>query len=313
MNISRASTISLKVFVHEHESLSKLIQLTTASLWYLEKTSTDGFAPSLVTLFADYVPYWGRPPISELNEVRRNEFTSELGRLGIIRVISAFDHYISSLLSELDSISVLFVEKVQASNKDSDMVDDDKPPRLIAFCKRIGLEITEKQEVLSEFINILRNCCAHRAGRASKKLVDMLGNEHVVDALDIKSNANGKKRWTANFPKLYPGDVIPISPVHAIWASIVCLEIAKEINTFIANKIGLHGLLGLAIYSLPKCYYLGKRKRANKFDTPQAAVNFILSLMLITDTNEVETVRVLKKEGLWDKAVTRFSQVKLDA
>lgn len=70
----------------------------------------------------------------------------------------------------------------------------------------------------------------------------------------------------------------------------------------------MRGVLCSAIYNLPKSYYLGKGMHS--FNTPQAAINFLLSQMRVTDFQEPSTVQALKREMLWDKAVDKFNKAK---
>lgn len=309
MDPARASTIPLRMFINEHESLSKLIQVTTASLWYLSKETLNGNAPPLTKIFDDYAPYWGHPPIAELSSDKRDIFTSEIARLGVIRAISALDQYTTSLSAEIDSLSTAGSNSVNSSSKLDTTDEDDKPPRIITFSKRIGMSVTDRQEILCEFVNVLRNCCAHRAGHASKKMVEMLGNEHVISSLTIQSKKESKKQWIELFPELKVGDVIALRPVHAIWASDICLELAREINVFIISKWGEEGLLRSAIFNLNKIYYISNN--ANTFETTQAAINFMLSQMRLSTMNEVDLIKLLKRKNLWNKAVEKFRQLKV--
>lgn len=308
MDISRANTIPLKMLDYEHGAMNRLIKVTTASLWYLSEESTLGKAPPLTQLFDDYLPYWGNPPIAEMNTIERDVFTHELGRMGVVRVISVLDHYITSLSSEIDAINSISGKSEISLFIKSDTENNDKPPRFVAFATSIGLNLTESEKALGEFVNILRNCCAHRAGHASRKLVEMLDNEFVKKELTIASNKDGKKIWAASFPKLLTGDEIPINPIHAIWASSICLKLARTIDAFVINQLNVRGLLCSAIHNLPKSHYLGKGK--NTFDTAQAAINFLLSQMRVTGFQELSTIKTLRDEELWEKAVAVFGKMR---
>ncbi|MDO7850394.1 hypothetical protein [Hymenobacter convexus] len=296
----------MKMLDHEHGAMNRLIKVTTASLWYLSEESTLGKAPALTELFDSYLPYWGNPPIAEMNATQRDVFTYELGRMGVVRVISVLDHYITALSAEIDAINNISGRTLLAISGKSN-VDNDKPPRFIGFANSIGLSLTEREQALGEFVNVLRNCCAHRAGHASRKLVELLANKHVENELTIVSRRDRKKDWTATLPKLAIGDEIPINPIHAIWASSTCLNLARRIDAFVLDKLGKRGILCSAIHHLPKSYYLGKGM--NTFDTAQAAINFLLSQMRVTGFQELSTIKMLREEGLWEKAVTAFDNI----
>lgn len=214
MNINQANTIPMKMFDYEHGALNRLVKVTTASLHYLAHESIKGNAPPLTQIFDAYVPYWGNPPIAEMTSVERDIFVEELSRMSAIRVISALDHYITSISSELNSINSMN-NILPTVIEEQDTLDNDKPISIFNFAKQLGLNFTEEQVSLISFITVLRNCCAHRAGHASRKLVALIANDHLIKALNIKSD-EGKKVWAATFPQLRIGDKIALSPVHAI-------------------------------------------------------------------------------------------------
>ena len=295
----RASVMPMRVFAGEHITLNRTLKLSSGGLYYLTQQVAAGIAPPLGDVMSAYSDSWKTAPVVSLGVAERDECMAELARMGIMRVTSSFDAFITSIESELTRASVKPARtRVGGHDLSDDGADgNDRPPRFTTFVSTWGLTLEPIESVwrIAEVLTVLRNCCAHRAGIASPSLESELETESFRKSLEQYPRSRASE-WTPELPGARAGEPIPILPQHVVFASDVFLRLAKAIDRAVVQAMGEKGMLISAIAHFDRARDLANGTR---FKSPQAAIQFVLSTMRVSRLSQVELIALLKRYGLW--------------
>lgn len=304
--------MGFRILSAEHVLLNRTLKMSSAALRYLYEDCQSDNTNTLRELFQLF-PYWNQPPIADFTENDYDLFCGEMGRMAIVRAMSSFDAFITGLEAELERDDARkkklgeTTEIVKATVEDKVVgVDDaDKPPRFETFLQRRQLCPTFPPAInqLAQVFNLIRNCCAHRAGHTSQALANILAADLTKEAL---KSYPSRGDWQPSLPAPLEGEVIQVQPYHAILSSDVFLRIARIIDRCMVERLGPDGLVSSAVHhaisqTVPEL-------RTDAFWDAPAAVNFTLSLMRVADISEEATIKAMRSAGVWEKALTKLGR-----
>jgi hypothetical protein len=167
--------------------------------------------------------------------------------MGIARVMSAFEDLMVRVDAEHDRASFLMPPSEQHKTAASN-TDDQTETKLKHFCGRLGWDTKPVLAFLPllEYFSVARNCIVHRSGRASPVLVMLAQSSELM-----RSHTDFPTRTGTKLPKLPSVSIDRETqwlPRHAVLASAVCYELAKYLNTRLAQAIGHRGMVYMAAY-----------------------------------------------------------------
>jgi hypothetical protein len=167
-----------------------------------------------------------------------------VAQMGLMQVFSAFEDFLMNSKAEHDRFrSMAYGE--QSDRSATALVDDIGLRRL---CHEIDFPLSNLEYVLPlyDYFVAMRNCLAHRSGRASNELVAKGSSKEVQAALEKWPRRNG--RPLPKLPEVIYGKTIPLFARHSIFAGVVCRSVAKSINDHQISQFGDRGLVLMAAH-----------------------------------------------------------------
>lgn len=308
MTFERASTLAMRRFANDHVLVNKDLKVSTSALWHLEDIVAKSGIQSIANGFGS-VKSWKTVPVSVFGSAERESLVYELGRMAVLRIVSSFDTFLTGITGDLDRAGVSRKkQEVCLVCGEKNTADDwEKSWTIEGFVNSYNIdnEVPSELVKVERMFNVVRNCCAHRAGDASKALVSLAQSDDIKKAI---AAFPAKARPIVNeFIRLiHHGQRIPVHPRHAIFASDLYFKIAKLIDAAVIRRLGEKGILLSAVA------HLGKLSRFEKAGhnsvTVEAAVSHALLFMRVTRPSLPSTVSALRRHELWDSAKEKFEE-----
>lgn len=303
MNIENANTEPYYQFLRFHENFGSNLKLTLGALQTLKlnEESAPSREGSGVTLLPTGGEPWGPstkwkgfkhrlPPVSRL-----------LSQMGIVRVASAFEDFLSNVTSEHSRYSD-FSGKTTAGKR-TEAENSDGGEVLRSLYASLGWDIKPVEFLLPlfDYFILARNCIAHRSGRASRRLVEYSKSTLLMECIHA---------WESKLPQLpqiQEGEDIPFLPRHAIQFSEVCLRAAREVNSLLLSFLGVEGSVYLAAYH---GLLADNHIRTGAWRSPEQIINLILTERCrIQVADKFEVIKILKDLGQWDDCRTKYDKL----
>ena len=309
MRLDDAATSPLLAYLDAHNEMSQLIKVLTVGLFELEAKAKDaGSAKYFQNAIAEIEEPWGKGVT--LGDAAALAQSGKLLVPGwaLGHVFATIDSLKGDAEAEQDSLGTRtnIVEKAPTGDREVDSSTSDED----FLGKRGWLPFDADLLRLLQYFRVIRNCFAHRGGRASAFL-QSLGEDKKLSSAEAALGTRKKKDGSRAAPPLLPryrdGELIALAPRFVIYASHVGLQYAIHINGRLVSEAGLGGLVKMA----------ARHGLLNASSTPGAqdgepgdavaAIHLALTWMRIRDLDPGETRGVLKDIGLLEKCEKQFS------
>jgi hypothetical protein len=230
--------------------------------------------------------------------------TSKLfvAQIGLMRIFSAFEDFLNGIKAEFDRFEHIASQEHSISLVPG-MEDDIGLRQLCSFIK-MPISFLEAILPIFDYFLILRNCLAHRSGRANLALVKQSHSVELRIALERWPVRRG--RTLPSLPQIVKGKQIPLLARHAIFTGLICRELAKLINDHLVAQLGAKGIVFMAAYHS----LLSEEPVVNiPRKDAEAVLNETLSSRYRVRLHAGEAIDVLKKLDRWKECRLRFEQL----
>jgi hypothetical protein len=302
MDISLANTEGFFQFHDFLESFDRSMKVTTGALELagtLAPNPASSLAGHLIRIPVGDEPWGEDLRWRSLDSVVKSSKLF-VAQMGLMQVFSAFENFLINSKAEHDRFrSVVYSEQSDLST--TAPVEDIGLRRL---CQEIGFLISKLEYALPlyDYFVAMRNCLAHRSGRASHELVAKSSSKEVQAAFERWPHRNG--RPLPKLPDTTYGKTIPLFARHSIFAGLVCRSVAKAINDHQISQFGDRGLVLIAAHHSLLTEYpmiLAPKKNA------EAVVNdFLCGRYRVRMDHDHEIHRILKELDLLTSCRDRY-------
>ncbi len=226
-----------------------------------------------------------------------------IAQIGLMRIFSAFEDFLIGIKAEYDRFEHEVFQKSSATSSTGGRDDIG----LRQLCRFIKIPISSLDAILPilDYFLVLRNCLAHRSGRANFALVTHSSSIELRVAMENWPVRPG--RTLPELPQIVQGKQIPLLARHAIFAGLVCRELAKLINDHLVAHIGAKGIVFMAAHhcSLKEEPLVNAPRK-----DAEAVVNEILcSRYRVRMKGGHEAMPLLRDLGRWKDCQLRFRQL----
>lgn len=306
MNITKANTESFYQLHRFHESLNRTVRTGTAALAGLKTTVSGGDASQLLAeqVMAAGFP-WGGPHLwpdaSEIIDDTLRVFSE----MAVVRVFSAFDDFLTNLEGE-HSRHLHHQGQMEPPDTENSQEEDE---RVLKMMDRCGWDPSEIDPCLPllRFFRLVRNCVAHRVGRATQALVGEAASDDLKTCLEGWRRPEDDKKLP-DLPGVTVNERIVLTPPHAILASDVCYRTAKCMNRRMCEWLDVDGVVAMAAHNT----LLADDGLivTDAYASAQAVIDRVLSdHHRVMDLDGVETIAVLRRIGLWERCKLRHERL----
>ena len=299
MDIRDANTEPFFRYYRFHEEFNRHIKVVTGALGLVlrESASTTG---TNIRLPTDGEP-WGTHTEWKRPSTVVPPAKCFISQLGVVRVLSAFEDFTVGLESEHSRYKNLMTAPQRGTSPQQTSLEGEK---IEAAYRRLGWDIEDINELLPllTYFVIVRNCIAHRSGRASDELLQCAKGEKLKHSLSQWEASTRKP--PPKLPTIEVGETIPLLPRHAVLASAVCYRIAFDSNNKLREFLGIRGFVYMAAHH---AILADDRIGYNLAKTVRAAVNFALTdryHVVVDDAHE--SIAHLKAINRWEACATAF-------
>ena len=305
MDLSIANSEPFVLFHDFLEEFDRNIKVTYGALaltGQLLPNSTSSAGNALVRLPTGDEPWGTETKWRSLDTVVKNSKLF-VAQIGLMRIFSAFDDFLSGIRAEYDRFEKITAQRDSVTSHGGE--GDDIGLRQL--CSFIKLPISSLEAILPvfDYFVVVRNCLAHRSGRASYALASRSSSSELRVALERWPVRRG--RTLPELPQTVQGKQIPLLARHAIFAGVVCRKLAKLINDHLIAQIGDKGIAFMAAHH----FLLAEEPIVNapRRDA-EAVVNQILSgRYRVHKIGQHQTIRILKELNRWEQCQVRFRQL----
>lgn len=303
MNIQNANTEPFYRLHRFHEEFNRCMRVAFGSIASLRDNADE--ASKLVVLPTGGEP-WGTE--TKWREVKKvlSESTQFLSQVALVRVLSAFEDFITKVEAEHDRYLSL-CDPAYNSKPQDESEKLSTIARLERACKRLDgndADLTGIQPLLEYFV-IIRNCVVHRSGRASTELLDHANSQRFGMSYDAWRTPRGKK--LPALPPLVLHREIEMLPRHSVLASDLFHRAGAIVNSWLISVLGEKGFVYMAAFHS----LLGDdRLPTNAFRSPAHVVNNALfGRYLVLEASAGDATRMLKEMKKWDLCRRKFRQI----
>jgi len=305
MDLSIANSEPFVLFHDFLEEFDRNIKVTYGALALTRRMSPNSISNAgnrLVRLPTEDEPWGPDTKWRNLDTVVSNSKLF-IAQIGLMRIFSAFEDFLIGIKAEYDRFEqgVLKKGSPTASAGARDGVG------LRQICRSIKMPIFSLDPILPifDYFVVLRNCLAHRSGRASLALVT--SSQSLPLRLAMKNWPVRPGRTLPELPEIVHGKQIPLLARHAIFAGLVCRELAKLVNDYLLAHLGAKGIVFMAAHhSLLKEEPLVNSPRKDA----EAVVNEMLSgRYRVRMKGGHEAMPILKDLARWADCRLRFRQL----
>jgi hypothetical protein len=305
MDLSIANLEPFVVFHDFLEEFDRNIKVTYGALALTRRMSPNSMSNAgnrLVRLPTEDEPWGPDTKWRNLDTVVSNSKLF-IAQIGLMRIFSAFEDFLIGIKAEYDRFEHEVFQKSSAAA--SAGAKDDVGLRQL--CRSINMPISSLDAILPifDYFVVLRNCLAHRSGRASRALVTSSRSMELRVAMKNWPVRPG--RTLPELPQLVQGKQISLLARHAIFAGLICRELAKLINDHLVAHLGSKGVVLMAAHH-------SLLKEEPPVNSPrrdaEAVVNETLSSRYrVRMKGGHEAIPFLKDLGQWKDCRLRFRQL----
>jgi hypothetical protein len=307
MNIETANTEPFYRFHRFHEEFNRNIKVAFGALQLLGHSAsaevTEG--SKLVILPTGGEPWGDGTKWRSLAPVS-SQASKFLSQMGLVRVMSAFEDFLTNVKAEHDRYANLPLGTAVDSPKLPEDEDDSKEV-LVRLFAQLGWDMKPIAFLvpLFDYFSIARNCVVHRSARASEALVEQAQSSALAACLAAWPSARGKKLPT--LPNVEQSREIPFLPRHSILASEVCYRAAEYVNTRLASFLGESGIVYMAAHHT---LLADERIPTAAKNSADRIVNYALAgRYRVVDLDPLESVKLLKQLDCWRKCLRRYEKL----
>lgn len=237
MKLDKANTEPFRRLHDFHVSLNDTLKILTACVRHTFATTRNG-SHDLGTLITNADAAWKYPPMWKSADRFEDDVLARVCALGIVNVFSAADDFMDGVEAEISRWK-------HYSKKDWPIAEVDDDDRFAAMAKRHGASYTsiERDLPVIKYFSLVRNCIAHRNGRASKALEAFSNSKPLADAL-----AKFERRPGEGVPSFKYNEEIRLLPTQAIFYSHVVREAGQAISKRVVDVFGEDGVLRMAVH-----------------------------------------------------------------
>jgi hypothetical protein len=288
-------------FLEEFDRNIKVTYGALALAGQIPPSSTSSAGNGLVRLPTEDEPWGTETKWRSLDTVIRNSKLF-IAQIGLMRIFSAFDDFLNGIRAEYDRFEHIVAQKDSITS-----VGGDDDIGLRQLCSFIKMPISSLEAILPifDYFVVLRNCLAHRSGRATYALASRSSSMELRVALERWPVRRG--RALPELPQIVQGKQVPLLARHAIFAGVVCRELAKLISDHLVAHIGAKGIVFMAAHH----FLLAEDPVVNapRRDA-EAVVNQILSgRYRVRKIEGHQTIRILRDLNRWKECQLRFRQL----
>ncbi len=150
----------------------------------------------------------------------------------------------------------------------------------------------------------VRNCIAHRSGRASKKLVAAAAASSLQQCLATWHGKDGKR--VPPLPAITAHEDVAVLPRHVILASEACGRITQDTNAKLITFLGTEGIVYMAAHH---SLLSGRPLKTEAWNSPEAMLHVLLSNRYqVKLSSETEAIQVLRKLDKWKQYKRTFEK-----
>ncbi len=304
MDISGANVEPYRRYHDFHEQLNVSLKVLTAAAHHtiecLEVPTAD---LKLGDLIRAAHPLWRSPPIWEHDPGLAQSMISAIATLGIVSVWSALDDFRVGIEAEIERWKSFSGCKVQLN----DVHNSGEPQEpIFALLSRLGWRQEQQNNVLDvmHYFDLVRNCIAHRNGRASNALSLYSSSSQLRDAYQSLEN-----RPDESLPTFRPDDPIALHPTQAIFYSHLGRIMTTAANAQLLSILGIDGFLNMAVSHISALQI----PRAMSPRSAEAALNILLYYRYrVKLDGGSDASRRLKELGLWIRFTKNYEQFLFD-
>lgn len=308
MNLSRATTEPLFVFVSFQEDFDQTIKIGTAAFTQLrELAKRDDAAEIFGKLITESGEPWGKRAkyLNSPSVVGKSQVV--FSQMGVIRVCSALDSFRVDIHAEycrkLSTDRLPLPEKLTAIETNS--ADDETALDPIeSLCSHLGFDKSPLDPLIPalRYFRLVRNCIAHRNGYASQALARMAISKPVAECFSALAKGV-KAKSLPELPAIRDGKLLSILPRHSVLYCYVAFKAASIINQHLVNFLGVKGMLYMAAHHslFKEDPYI--TNTAHRADYP---INAILSNRYRVRGTKNTIIPILKEMGIWKRCQQRF-------
>ena len=299
MDLSIANTEPFYRFLKFYEAFNRSMRVLVGGV---ESLRTEGRADPASIATLTHLPTGGEPwgDTTRWRDVSKflSEATEFIAQMGLVRVTSAFEDFLLSVDAEIQRFWHL-------RNPDYETVPRDGV-QLETLYKQLGLATARLKRLLPlyDYFVLVRNCVAHRSGRASQYLIEA-SSEPSLEA-SWKQLQGASERTIPKLPEVKFNRQIKFLPRHAILASELCYVIAKDVNSGLVQTLGEPGMIYMAAHH---SLLADDRMETSRFRSPENAINYCVFGRYRIRGNAVEPIQILKGIEKWAECRRRYTEL----
>jgi hypothetical protein len=301
MNIARANTEPFYRFHRSKEEFTRVMRASIGALQHSMRCESAA-ATGLIVLPTGGEPWGDTSHFRTLHAISK-ETTRFLAQMGLVRVLSAFEDFLTNVKAERDRYFGL----LNGSETPFSVRRTEDEESLVSLLKQCGWNMKPIGYLLPmyEYFVTMRNCVAHRASRASSGLMKQANAAKVVDSYKDWPIRSG--RHLPALPTVELGREIQLLPRHAVFAGEVCYRAAKHLNSELVSFLGEDGIVYMAAYH---SLFSDERILTGARHSADRIVNSVLdNRYRVTKLAKDESISILKRLGLWEKCRNRHRRL----
>lgn len=229
-----------------------------------------------------------------------------LSGLWVVEALAAFEHYLVRVDTALTRWAE--VQGVTASG----LTTDDQGG--VAIGRLYGAYSWSKDFLAPhlptlEYLQVCRNCMAHRAGVVSDGLAARQLPEGYADGWPP---IRGKAVRTPAFPQAKVNEYLELEPRHSIFAIALCNRLAKDVNRRLADTFGIPGMIHHAAHHalLADDPVPIEQEYLARGHAPNEAIAHVLTVRYNARYVPYDDVsRILRDLGIWPRIPKRYARL----
>lgn len=224
------------------------VKLAAAALSRFAQSSRRRTGDAVVTRAVRRVQpsLWNGTSITQAT-TKIGEAQSEVARWALLAVYSALDSYVCGATAEWDRKAHRDSRETARAKRAAEQDDEQADDLLTELARRLGSTsvVDSGQLTVLRYFRAMRNCVAHRDGRASLALETQAKDVLLTAAWTNLTDATRKGRLP-ELPRFRAGEQIALDFTHAILASAVARAVVVDLDPLLCKHLGREGLVLMA-------------------------------------------------------------------
>ena len=279
-----------------HNEVNLTLKVLSGSAKHTAKyLRSPGCTERLGDLIIAADPSWNKPPLWTYEPETEDRIVGQIGNFGVFSVFSAADDFADGIEAEVARWEDFSGGKVAVRNAQSEY-------RLMRLIQRHGFNTTgiDNDLTVTEYFQTVRNCLAHRDGRASPSLSALSKLPEMAAAY-----SSFTRRASKELHVFTVDEKISIHPKVAIFYSYITRRIAMSVDRQLLDLVGEPGFINMAV-----AHVFSKERpiRSHAYKSPEAVINSALTGRYRASSvgSNADTVKMLRKIGLWQRCRDGF-------